>query len=255
MSSSARRLVAPAVDRFEWLGAGQGQPIATGTRADVCTASATPVPTLDEVRAAQQAHLATLEREAFANGYAAGERAGLEAGTKRAEAMLRRLAQTLDELKALRGTLVRQTEQQMVQLALAIARKILRREATIDQDLIVAMARVALERVGESGIATIRLNPDDHASTVQRHGDHWAGSRVKVVADPSVSRGGCLVESEFGFVDASVDAQFEQVAQALADSPSPASQAMAQQGTRSPASPGASARAASSADQSSRTAA
>ena len=219
MSSSARRLVAPAVVRFEWLGAPQAGPIATGPIAEMPAPSAVPMPTLDEVRAAQQTHLATLEREAFASGYAAGERAGLEAGTKRAEAMLRRLAQTLDELKALRGTLIRQTEQQMVQLALAIARKILRREATIDQDLIVAMARVALERVGESGIATIRLNPEDHASTVQRHGDHWAGSRVKVVADPSVSRGGCMVESEFGFVDASVDAQFEQVAQALADSP------------------------------------
>ena len=228
MSSSARRLVAPTVGRFEWLGAG---PAATGS----LTESTAPLPALDEVRATQQAHLATLEREAFANGYAAGERAGLEAGTKRAEAMLRRLAQTLDELRALRGTLVRQTEQQMVQLALAIARKILRREAAVDHDLIVAMARVALERVGESGIATIRLNPEDHASTVQRHGDHWAGSRVKVVADASVSRGGCVVESEFGFVDAGVDAQFEQVAQALVDSPPPAARATSQQTTRNAA--------------------
>jgi flagellar assembly protein FliH len=229
MSSSARRLVAPAVDHFHWLGGSQAGPVATGALSEVPASSPVSLPTLDEVRAAQQAHLATLEREAFASGYAAGERAGLEAGTKRAEAMLRRLAQTLDELRALRGTLVRQTEQQMVQLALAIARKILRREATVDHDLIVAMARVALERVGESGIATIRLNPEDYASTVQRHGDHWAGSRVKVLADPGVSRGGCLVESEFGFVDASVDAQFEQVAQALADTPSQTSTPSAQQ--------------------------
>jgi len=215
MSSSARRLEAPEVQRFEWLGASQPAPSATRSAANGPTAI---LPTLDEVRASQQAHMATLERESFTSGYAAGERAGLEAGTTRAEAMLRRLAQTLDELKALRGTLVRQTEEQMVQLALAIAKKILRREAAVDQDLIVAMARVALERVGESGIATIRLNPEDYASTVQRHTDHWAGARVKVVADPSVSRGGCLVESEFGFVDASVDAQFEQVAQAMAES-------------------------------------
>ena len=110
MSSSARRLVAPAVGRFEWLGAGQPGPVATTSLTEMPT-SAAPLPTLDDVRAAQQAHLATLEREAFASGYTAGERAGLEAGTKRAEAMLRRLAQTLDELKALRGTLVRQTEQ------------------------------------------------------------------------------------------------------------------------------------------------
>jgi flagellar assembly protein FliH len=217
MSSNARRLVSPATDRFEWLG-GSAQAQGPGET----PRPAPGAPPVDDLRAAHQAQFAALEREAFASGYAAGERAGLEAGNTRAEAMLRRLAETIDELKALRATMVRQTEQQMVQLALAIARKILRREAVVDHDLLVAMARVALERVGESGTATIRLNPEDYGATVQRHSDHWAGARVQVVADPAVSRGGCLVESEFGFVDASVEAQFEQVAQALLDPPSPA---------------------------------
>ena len=213
MSSSARRLVTGEIRPFAW----PGDPPAHGPEFRPAAAAhpTAPDPTIDEVRAANQSHLAALEREAFASGYAAGERAGVEAGTKRAEASLRRLAQTLDELRALRATMIRQTEQQLVQLSLAIARKILRREAVVDQDLLVAMARVALERVGESSAATIKLNPEDYGQTVQRHGDHWAGSRVKVVADPSVSRGGCLVESEFGFVDASVEAQFDQVAQAM----------------------------------------
>lgn len=218
MSSSARRLAAVPVDPFTWLA--DPAPPATAEIDGSAPQSAAPAPDpSEEVRVAHQAHLAALEREAFASGYAAGERAGVEAGNKRAEAMLRRLAQTLDELKALRQTMVRQTEQQMVSLALAIARRILRREAAVDEDLLIAMARVALERLGESGTATIRLNPEDYSATVQRHGDHWAGARVKVVADPSVSRGGCLVDSEFGFIDASVEAQFDQVAQALSDSP------------------------------------
>ncbi len=217
MSSSARRLTGSPVEVFDWLTDGTPPPAARPSRA--AAPAPVPAPTLDDVRAAHQAQLAALEREAFANGYAAGERAGVEAGNKRAEAMLRRLAQTLDELRALRETMIRQTEQQLVSLSLAIARRILRREVAVDHDLLVAMARVALERVGESGTATIRLNPEDYGATVQRHGDHWAGSRVKVVADPSVNRGGCLVESEFGFVDASVEAQFDQVASALTEGP------------------------------------
>jgi flagellar assembly protein FliH len=220
MSSNARRVTAAAIHPFRWTALEAPQePEPPAMPAPATPGDPAPAPVAasdDEIRAAHQARLAALEREAFASGYAAGERAGLEAGNKRAEAMLRRLAQTLDELRALRGTLLRQTEQQMVQLALAIAKKILRREAAFDQDLLVAMARVALDRVGEQGGATIRLNPEDYAQTVQRHGDHWAGSRVTVVADPAVSRGGCLVESEFGFVDAGIDAQFDQVAQALA---------------------------------------
>ncbi len=48
----------------------------------------------------EQARLASVEREAFGKGYEAGERAGAEAGATRAEAMLRRLSETLDELGA-----------------------------------------------------------------------------------------------------------------------------------------------------------
>jgi flagellar assembly protein FliH len=229
MSYRATRLLDVNAVAFDWSG---NRPDAPAAPRPVIVSSRPPddpapdasaeAASLDEVRSAHEVHLAALEREAFANGYAAGERAGLEAGNKRAEAMLRRLAQTLDELRSLRGALVRQTEQQMVQLALAIAKRILRRETTIDQDLLVAMARVALERLGDAGAATIRLNPEDYAQTVQRHGDHWAGARVTVVADPSVSRGGCLVESDFGVVDASVEAQFDQVARAFAGDDVPA---------------------------------
>ena len=165
--------------------------------------------------AQHQAHLAALEREAFATGYAQGERAGLEAGNTRAEAMLRRLAGTLDELTTLRQTMIQQSERQLVELSLAIARRILRREVTLDGDLIIAMAHVALERLGDAGSTTIRLNPEDYAHTIQRHGEEWAGSRVRVLADPAVGRGGCQVESEFGYIDAGVEAQFDQVMRAL----------------------------------------
>jgi flagellar assembly protein FliH len=129
--------------------------------------------------------------------------------------MLRRLAATLDELTTLRQTMIQQSERQLVELSLAIARRILRREVTLDGDLIIAMAHVALERLGDAGSATIRLNPEDYAHTVQRHGEEWAGNRVRVIADSAVGRGGCQVESEFGYVDAGVEAQFDQVMRAL----------------------------------------
>lgn len=170
---------------------------------------------LPESTADTQVRLATLEREAFATAYAQGERAGLEAGTKRADAMLRRLADTLRELEELRRSMIRQTEHQVVQLALAIAKRILRREVASDHDLLCAMARVALDRIGDARPARIRLHPDDHAAIVAARGPGWAGGHVTVEADATVSRGGCLVESPFGFADASVEAQFRVLEEAL----------------------------------------
>jgi flagellar assembly protein FliH len=210
MSSRARRVAQGEPAPYDW-GTGSAGALAPTPAAEPEQATGG----MEDPGARHQAHLAALERDAFATGYAQGERAGVEAGNKRAEAMLRRLAATLEELGTLRQTMIRQSEQQMVELALAIARRILRREVMLDGDLILAMARVALDRLGEAASTTIRLNPEDCALALQRHGDNPLGSRVRIVADAAVSRGGCLVESEFGFIDAAVEAQFDQVMRAL----------------------------------------
>lgn len=215
MSSRARRLTGGAqVSPFSWSGA----PVEIAHETVQSFFTNIPVPAEPASRQEtvdDKSRLAVLEREAFATAYAQGEKAGIEAGTTRADAMLRRLADTLRELDELRRTMIRQTEHQIVQLAIEMARRILRREVQADNDLLCAMARVALDRLGDSAPATIRLNPEDYHTIVARHGGSWAGTNVSVVADPAVGRGGCMVESSFGFVDASVEAQFRVLEQAL----------------------------------------
>ena len=163
----------------------------------------------------QQQHLAALERDAFAKGFAQGERAGLEAAAKRGDAMLRRLTQTLDEMTGLRTRMIRETEQQMVSLALAVARKIIHREVSLDRDLLIAIARVALDRLGEDAKISVHLNPDDYAATESARTAEWSGTQVSVVADARVPRGGCRIDSDFGALDAGIDAQIQELAHAL----------------------------------------
>jgi flagellar assembly protein FliH len=157
--------------------------------------------------------VATMERDAFAKGYAEGERAGVQAAATRTDAMLRRLAETIEELVSLRGEIVRKSERQTVQLVLAIAERIVQREITLDRSLLIGMARAALDRLGEHGTATIRLNPADLAAIGD--GTDLSGTGVQVTADAVVSRGGCLVQSDFGFMDVSPDAQFRELARVL----------------------------------------
>jgi flagellar assembly protein FliH len=243
MSSRARIVPSADVERFDWntsaappkpsaaAGAaagpntmvGGGRPLVDPqTLAQAAAALAAPgsgaapaaTVSQEQVRLEHQAHLAALEREAFAKGYAQGERAGIEAGGKRAEAMLRRVAQTLTDLASLRETLIQQTERQMVQLSITIARRIVHREVSLDPELIAAMAHVALKKLGTSSPATIRLHPEDY-TVVAHEGETWGNGNVKVVPDPAVARGGCLVESEFGRIDASIERQLEEMSRAL----------------------------------------
>jgi len=221
MSPRATRIDPAKAVQFPWSGSAGTAPVAeprfAAAPASAAPPAAAPAPDPRE----HEAHFAALERDAFAKGYAQGERAGVEAGNRRGDAMLRRLGETLDELASLRQTLLRQSERQLVQLALALAKRIVRREVAADDELFVALTRVALDRLGDARQATIRLHPDDHARLAGQGVEQWAAAHVSVVADSAVSRGGCVVESPFGFVDATIDAQFQELAQAMLDSDAP----------------------------------
>jgi flagellar assembly protein FliH len=204
MSSRARRVTsASAVTPFHW---GDVQP---------SMPAESPYEQPVETPAMHDAHFAALEREAFAKGFAQGELAGAEAAGQRGEMMLHRLTQTLEELTQVRAQMIHETERQMVQLALAIARRIVHREVTLDPDLLVAMARVAMERLGETAQVKVRLHPDDYGAAGAARVAQLAGSNVMILADAHLSRGGCRIESDMGILDAGVDAQLAEIARAL----------------------------------------
>jgi flagellar assembly protein FliH len=223
MSSRARRVpTATSIAPFAW-----------GTRPAASVAPALPepvpppaAPEPDPVEA--QASLAALERDAFMKGFAQGERAGAEAAAQRGEAMLRRLTETLEALTALRAQMIRQTERQMVQLALAVARRVINREVSLAPDLLIAMARVALDRLGESMAVTVRLHPEEFEATGAARAAQLEGSNVTVVADARVGRGGCRVESDLGAIEVGVDAQIQELALALLGDTEPVAAAVAQ---------------------------
>ena len=204
MSSRARVVGSANVIPFSWGGGGRSaEPM-----------SVQPL-VAEEAPAVSQQRLATLERDAFAKGYEQGERAGTEAAGKRGEAMLRRLSDTLTELTALRASMIRQTENQIVELALAVARRVVHREVSLDRNLMIAIVRVALDRLGESAHVTVRLHPEEFEATGATRVAEFAGSDITFVPDARVGRGGCRVESEMGMLDAGVDAQIQEIARAL----------------------------------------
>jgi flagellar assembly protein FliH len=156
--------------------------------------------------------LAQIEHDAFARGLAQGEREGQETARAQIEQMTARLGRSLDELGALRTEIVRRTERQAVDLAMAIAKRMLARELHADPELLVALARVALDRLGEPVVATIRVSPEEFSTLAAGEArDHC----IEIVSDAAVARGGCLVQSDFGVMDVSLDAQFCELARVL----------------------------------------
>lgn len=208
MSSRATRVRPLAVvEPFDWGVMGEADAPVVPVDALPVVAPAPPDDTADEGQ-----RVAEIERDAFAKGYAEGERCGAEAAATRTDAVLGRLAHTLEELGTLREQMICKTEREVVQLALAIAARILHREVAVDRELLVALARVALDRLGERSSATVRLNPEDCPAGAGRTVDQRL---VRIVPDPAVVRGGCRVESDFGSIDVGVEAQLKEITDAL----------------------------------------
>jgi len=224
MSSRARRLEVSATTAAvspvaSWLEAiADGAVPASGRRAAQRVAPGVPatMPALGGAAPAPVAVTAAqIEQEIFAKGFAQGQQTAAAAAQQETAALAKKLAATLDDLMRVRNEMIRHTEKQMVQLALAVARRVVHREVSIDPNVLVTMMRVALERVSDSARVTVRLHPTDHQSIAAALAEAGTSDQVTVTADGRLARGACRIESEYGDIDAGVDAQIQEIARAL----------------------------------------
>lgn len=143
----------------------------------------------------------------------------------RAEA-LRELSQAVQVLRnaarayeAEKVKLAADADVQSVTLALAVARKILGREIR-DGEAVRAVLRRALTQAPARQALRARLNPDD-LRTIESSRDQLRKSNeplpeeLVLCADPSIARGGCVLESAVGQVDARMETQLELIEKAL----------------------------------------
>ncbi len=163
-------------------------------------------------------------RAAWEDGFRQGERAGLAKAEQQAEALAHRYAEAVAELDGFKAALFKRAEQDVVRLAMEVAKKVVHREIHLDRDIIQTLVRVALGRVTVRSAVTVRLNPADynylleHRKELSPHGDE--AREIIMVADRSVERGGCLIQNESGDVDARIEEQFREVERAFFANPS-----------------------------------
>lgn len=121
------------------------------------------------------------------------------------------VAEVLERFDNERTGYFRRVESEIVQLALAIARKILQREVELDPALLIALVRVALDKMQCGTSVRIRVSSED-ADLWRKCGDaNTGGARWEIVADETMSSGDCVVETELGTADFGFEAQLRDV--------------------------------------------
>ena len=108
-------------------------------------------------------------------------------------------------------------EAEIVQLALAIAAKILHREAQVDPMLVAALVRMAVEKMREGSRVTVRVGTARLGQWKAYIAGQPSLAHVELVADAGLSEQDCLLETELGTTNFGLDTQLKEVEQGFFD--------------------------------------
>ena len=151
-------------------------------------------------------------RDAYTAGIAEGRRSA--AGD--IEPMLHRFTKSMDEIVCLKPRLRKEAEADVVRLAMAIAKRILRRELSVDPEVLQGVVATALEKLQARDIVRVRVHRD-FEDTVRIHLSSTNAGSVDIVPDPALQPGDVLFETTRGTLDASLDSQLREIERGFTD--------------------------------------
>lgn len=158
------------------------------------------------------------EKQIRARGFEEGISQARAEHEKALAASRAQIAKALADFAAERESYFHRVEQEVVQLTLAIARKILRREAQVDPLLLTGVLRVALEKLNAGTNSRLRANPSD----VHIWREYFMQAREKfptpeLIGDPELEPFRCILETDLGTTEIGLDTQLKEIEQGFLD--------------------------------------
>jgi flagellar assembly protein FliH len=154
-------------------------------------------------------------KEAAEQGRIAGREAGFAEGKAEVERLIQRTQVVLERAQDKRGEILAETEQEIIDLVLLISRKVIKVISENQRNVVISNVVQALRKVKGRGNIIIRVNMVDVKLTTEHIKDFIQlveGSKsLQVVEDSTVDPGGCIVETDFGEIDARISSQLAEL--------------------------------------------
>jgi len=156
-------------------------------------------------------------REAYESGVRAGDAAARQELQTNVQATLERLAGAVAEIAGTRSDTIHRAEADAVRLTLAIARRILHRETSLNPKVLEDLIKAALDKLQGQEVYRVRVHPDQVEIMKSCLEESGRSQTVTVVPDPTQSEGGAVFETGRGLLDASLDTQLDEIDRILSD--------------------------------------
>jgi flagellar assembly protein FliH len=157
-------------------------------------------------------------KQAYGAGYDAGYAACREAFAAQTEDAVGDFKAMVDDLAAQRGRLVKESEEAVLEVACAIARRVVGKSAELREGVVLEVVRNALGHMKDTNNVTIMVSPRDYEVLAGCEAEWIESARsrgMRIKQDVRIKPGGCLVEGESGCVEAQLDRQIDIIEKAL----------------------------------------
>ena len=148
---------------------------------------------------------------AYRKGYDEGQKSGYNDGQSELNRLIERVHKIVESVMNRREEILRDTEQQIVDLVILMTRKIVKIISESQKGVVLSNVLSALKKVKTRCSVIIRVNIEDLKLTSEHTGEFIkrveAVQGITVIEDSSVDKGGCVVETDFGAIDARIASQ------------------------------------------------
>jgi len=159
------------------------------------------------------------EKETYAKGFSEGLRAGAEGERRRLSEAMEALANSMRELDRLKNGCLEGHEEKILNLVFSVTEKVINREIATSRDVVHGVLKSAIKQVLDKDGITIRLNPEDYRYMMEINPGIIDGfdeiRNMSIVEDNSIRRGGVVIDTSSGEVDARLDQQLHEVRKAM----------------------------------------
>ena len=168
-----------------------------------------------QIIADAQAERDRLERDAHKEGFDRGHEEGYAKGVGEVDRLVERMHKILEAVMQRREEILSDTESQIVELVILMARKVVKILSENQKNVVMANTLAALKKVKSRGNVVLRVNLEEvrlttsHIDEFIQHVENVKG--ITVIEDSAVERGGCIVETDFGAIDARISSQLQEL--------------------------------------------
>ena len=161
--------------------------------------------TLEKLKEVQE----TAYKEAFALGLQEGRQEAFQKATAEIERDLTDFRNLIEGIQHLKEELFKHNESHLLRLALQGAARLAHREVTVDNDCLVEIMRQAVLDAQIQEEISVQVSPSQiqflETLKVEAHQEFDFLKNVKLVPSETVQPGGCIIETNYGVIDAQIE--------------------------------------------------